>query len=196
MSIGLPKKQDSFLELVSKPDGAPLPGTDMFYKFEKIKKNSYANGYLDGMTYTLEYFQNILKKLVYLDVDVYGPLEDEFSKLPKKYSRLKTYLHCLTCYMQGYKSQVNNNNKGHYREQTHKLILRAENLLRLPRGTIIDPMLCRNYKPYAGTTDEPEDRTASKTKAKPVKKPKGKKKPVKPDPTDELINNTENLNED
>lgn len=177
-NIGLPKKQSAFAETILTNDGQPKVGTDMYFLLEEAKKDARREGYIDGLKYSLNFFKNCLKKLVYFDVDDSDELNKEYKKIPESYKELRKYLECLTYYIKNLKTQINNTNKNNYREQTHKMVLHTEYVLRKKRGEIINTLLGKKLKQYS-----PNERPVTVKKTTTEKK----EKPIL-DPTDVLLN--------
>lgn len=134
---GLPRKNYQFEEQFTYSNGAPKEGTRGYFYLQDRVKEALERGYIDGVKFTIEDIAKRLKPIVYMQIEE----DDKTPPLPEYADTLSKLIKCLTEYVQGLKTQINNLNRTNFREGTRALILRCERIMGEPRGNIINPLL-------------------------------------------------------
>lgn len=172
-------------------DGSPRPGTMAWGYLQDQKELAYRKGKTDAETIFYNNLCELLHFIIFMDFEAY---DKKVELMPAHAKEFLTHLSCLVEYTKGLKTQVNNMNRTNFREGTRNLILRAERILGLNKGTIINTLLRSNMNSITdGRTIEAKNRVAEEKAAASLRARRRKRlaaaRAAKLDPTDVLINN-------
>lgn len=205
--LGLPRKNTVLEDHYFNSDGSLKPGTKGYEYQQKLIKNitnvQYNAGYNNGVKFVLDDIKDRLGHLVKMNISEY----EKMQKLPDYASELQQYIDSVNIYISTLKGQINNRNHGSFREGTRQALLKVEKKCGVSEGTFIDPLIAKDEVKYSKLAEQAAQQAAeAKEKkkaareaakaAKEVKKVKKPRKKVKADPTDILVNVTDDSQED